>query len=169
MVSQIRELLNLMTDAVDRLENLCDSTGSTIPNLHGTPFTPQSEAFRQSPEADELVNIICASALHLNAILSPPHVAIYHVISGFLKAAALRLRVCLESNVTEILREAGAEGLHVNDIGTRNGQDPGKLARFLRYLATSHVYREVNPDVFANTRISSIMDTLKPSQEIISQ
>ncbi|KAG6859414.1 hypothetical protein C0993_003938, partial [Termitomyces sp. T159_Od127] len=59
-------------------------------------------------------------------------------------------------------------GLHVNDIAAKNGQDPRKLVRFLRYLANSHIYREITPDVFANTRISSMLDTLKPSQDIIA-
>jgi hypothetical protein len=33
--------------------------------------------------------------------------------------------------------------------------------RVLRYLATNHIFREVSPDVFANNRISSVLDTGK--------
>ncbi len=36
-------------------------------------------------------------------------------------------------------------------------------------LTIHHLYREVKPDVFANTRISSILDTLKPSKGVISE
>ncbi|KAJ6480521.1 S-adenosyl-L-methionine-dependent methyltransferase [Mycena vitilis] len=72
------------------------------------------------------------------------------------------------AGVTEILREAGPKGIHVRDIAAKNGQDPEKLARFIRYLATHHVYREVQPNAFANTRISSMLDTLKPSAEILA-
>ncbi|KAG5720988.1 Sterigmatocystin 8-O-methyltransferase [Termitomyces sp. T112] len=165
MVSQIRQLLSLIHDAVDKLESVCGSTGTSIPDLH-TSFSPQSEAFRADPAAAEAANIVSAAALQLEAILTPPHVSLYHVVAGHFKSAALR--ACLESHVTEILREAGPKGLHVNDIAAKNGQDPRKLARFLRYLATNHIYREITPDVFANTRISSMMDTLKPSQDIIA-
>ena len=42
-------------------------------------------------------------------------------------------------------------------------------ARFLRYLATNHIYREVSPDVFAHTRISSLLDTHKSSEEVIAK
>ena len=42
-------------------------------------------------------------------------------------------------------------------------------ARCLRLLATEHIYRENKPDVFANNRISSVLDTLKPSAEIIAE
>ena len=36
-------------------------------------------------------------------------------------------------------------------------------------LTIHHLYREVKPDVFANTRISSMLDTLKPSKDVISE
>ena len=42
-------------------------------------------------------------------------------------------------------------------------------ARLLRYLATHHVYKELSPDVFTNTRISSILDTGKSVNAIISK
>lgn len=77
--------------------------------------------------------------------------------------------------------------MHVDEIAKLNGQDPKKLGaatphllyverfistilgRFLRFLATNHVYRELKPNVFTNTRISSMLDTLKPSKEIIAE
>ncbi|KAJ7269517.1 S-adenosyl-L-methionine-dependent methyltransferase [Mycena rebaudengoi] len=158
MSSPIRQLLELITKSVDTLE-------SAFPDLHEL-FAPPSEAFRANPAAAEAASIISAAALQLEAILTPPQVSLYRIVGGHFKSAALR--VCLESNVTEILREAGPQGIHVKDIAAKNGQDPEKLARFLRYLATHHVYREVQPNVFANTRISSMLDTLKSSSEIIA-
>ncbi|KAF5386809.1 hypothetical protein D9615_002134 [Tricholomella constricta] len=180
MTSPIRQLLKILTDSVEDLEAACATSGSAIPDLN-TPFTPPSEAFRANPKAAEAASIISAAALQIDAILTPPQVSLYHAVAGHLKSAALR--VCLESNVTEILREAGPEGLHVKEIASKNGQDPRKLGnatcaydfshlilhagRFIRYLAIHHIYREVKPDVFANTRISSMMDTMKPSQDVI--
>ncbi|KAJ7175090.1 S-adenosyl-L-methionine-dependent methyltransferase [Mycena crocata] len=165
MSTPIRQLLELITQSVETLEATCQSSGMTIPDLH-EPFTPPSEAFRTIPAAAEAASIISAAALQLEAILTPPQVALYKIVGGHFKSAALR--ICLESNVTEILREAGPQGIHANDIAARNGQDPEKLARFIRYLATHHVYREVKPNVFTNTRISSMLDTLKPSQEVLA-
>ncbi|KAG6833022.1 hypothetical protein H0H87_012280 [Tephrocybe sp. NHM501043] len=170
--SPLRQLLNLLTESVHKLEAACDSSGCEIPDLY-TPFSSQSEVFRANPEADEAAKIICAASAHIQAILMPPHISLFQIVSGhrvviFQHSKSGALRVCLESNVTEILREAGPEGLHVDEIALKNGQDPQKLARFLRYLATHHVYREVTPNVFANTRISSMIDTLKPSQDVIA-
>ncbi|KAJ7473575.1 S-adenosyl-L-methionine-dependent methyltransferase [Mycena galericulata] len=164
MSTPIRQLLELITQSVKSLEDACQSSGVTIPDLH-EPFAPPSEAFRTIPAAAEAASVISAAALQLEAILTPPPVSLYRIVTGHFKSAALR--VCLESGVTEILREAGPQGLHVQKIAAKNGQDPEKLARFIRYLATHHVYREVEPNVFANTRISSMLDTLKPSAEIL--
>ncbi|KAG6887847.1 hypothetical protein C0995_012237 [Termitomyces sp. Mi166 len=164
MASPIRQLLNFMTDAIEKLEQTVDQTKTSIPDLY-SPFVPQSEAFRANPDIVECVNIICAASSQLEAILMPPHISLSNAAAGFMTSATLR--VCLESNVTEILREAGPNGLHVDEIAAKNGQNPQKLARFLRFLATRHIYRELKPNVFTNTRISSMLDTLKPSQDII--
>lgn len=36
-------------------------------------------------------------------------------------------------------------------------------------LATNHIYRELEPDVFTNNRISSMMDTLKPTKDLFAE
>ena len=41
-------------------------------------------------------------------------------------------------------------------------------ARLMRYLATHHVYKELQPDVFTNNRISSMLDTGKSVEELFS-
>jgi hypothetical protein len=33
--------------------------------------------------------------------------------------------------------------------------------RVLRYVTTNHIFREISPDVFANNRVSSVLDTGK--------
>lgn len=61
------------------------------------------------------------------------------------------------------------QGLHVNDIAAFTDVNPGKLARVLRVLATKHIFREVAPDVFANNRLSSVLDTRKDVRDILSK
>ncbi|KAF7335897.1 S-adenosyl-L-methionine-dependent methyltransferase [Mycena sanguinolenta] len=165
MSTPIRQLLVLITRAVETLEAASQTSGTTIPDLH-TPFTPSSEAFRANAEAAEAARIIAAAALQLEAIVTHPYVSLYRIVAGHFKSAALR--ICLESNVAEILREAGPAGLHVKDIAAKNGQEPERLARFMRYLATHHVFREISPNVFGHTRISSMVDTHKSSAEIFA-
>ena len=42
-------------------------------------------------------------------------------------------------------------------------------ARVLRLLATNHIFIEVSLDVFANNRLSTVLDTGKPVGELISK
>ncbi|KAF8626088.1 hypothetical protein AX15_005085 [Amanita polypyramis BW_CC] len=165
MFCQIRQLLDLITRSVEALEKTCAANGTSIPDLQSA-FNPASEAFRSDPVAAEAASIITAATSHLSAIVTPPHITAYNAIGGHWRSGAIRL--CLESHVTEILREAGPEGLHVDDIAAKNGMDAQKLARCLRFMATQHIYREVKPDVFTNNRVSSMLDTLKPSKDIIA-
>jgi hypothetical protein len=43
------------------------------------------------------------------------------------------------------------------------------LGRILRLLASRHIFREVAPDVFANNRLSSMLDTGKSVAEIVAE
>lgn len=44
----------------------------------------------------------------------------------------------------------------------------GFVGHILRLLATHHITREVRPDVFANNRLSSVMDSGKSWSELVS-
>jgi hypothetical protein len=95
---------------------------------------------------------------------------------------------CLEaSHVVEIMREGGSAGLHVQDLAARVDCNPNKLGWFLvcrvllyvanvtekntqghvlRLLATHHIGKEVSPNVFANNRLSSLVDSGKDFEVI---
>jgi hypothetical protein len=45
----------------------------------------------------------------------------------------------------------------------------GPSARVLRLLATNHIFIEVTPDVFANNRLSTVFDTGKHVDDLISK
>jgi len=42
-------------------------------------------------------------------------------------------------------------------------------ARILRLLATNYIFTEVTPDVFANNRLSSVLDTGKSVEELLTK
>ena len=42
-------------------------------------------------------------------------------------------------------------------------------ARILRLLATNYIFTEVTPDVFANNRLSSTLDTGKSVEELLAK
>ncbi|KAF8988604.1 O-methyltransferase, partial [Cyathus striatus] len=163
MASSILELSRIISDAAVSLDMACKEKNLELPSLEEL-FHPQSEAFRTIPGASEAANILIAASAQITAMVLPPPNAIFNIISGHFKSAALR--VCLEANVTEILREAGPNGAHIDDVAERIGINPIKLGRLMRYLATHHVYKELSPNVYTNNRISSMLDTGKSVKEI---
>lgn len=42
------------------------------------------------------------------------------------------------------------------------------VGRVLRLLATEHIFKEVSPDIFANNRLSSVLDTGKRLDDILA-
>ncbi|KII89673.1 hypothetical protein PLICRDRAFT_560195 [Plicaturopsis crispa FD-325 SS-3] len=156
-------LAKLISDSVSKIDSACQKRGVQLPTLDD-PFTPESESPRNDPDISEAASDIIAAAAHLIAIVRPAPITL--ITTGLQMHISSALRVAVETNTVEILREAGPQGLHVKDIAAKNNTDPGKLARVLRLLATEHIFKELSPDVFANNRISSAADTGKSLSEI---
>ncbi|KAI0644809.1 hypothetical protein C8Q79DRAFT_1010960 [Trametes meyenii] len=121
---------------------------------------------------------IVAACGQLDAIVSKPWFGLMKDLqAGQLSQAIRFLEV---AHIPEILREAGIEGLHVKDIHRFVVKlrpehcvlpdpaifTPERLGHILRLLATSHWVREVAPDVFANNRRSSYIDSGKTLEQL---
>ncbi|KAH8978096.1 O-methyltransferase [Lactarius hatsudake] len=79
------------------------------------------------------------------------------------------MRTAVSTHVAEILRDAGPKGLHACEIAKPTGVHPAKLSRVLRLLANkSHLHRRSHRMCFANNRLSTVLDTGKPVDELIS-
>ncbi|EIM90615.1 S-adenosyl-L-methionine-dependent methyltransferase [Stereum hirsutum FP-91666 SS1] len=159
----LSQLAVFISDSVESIEASCAVRGLTVPDLD-SPFDPSSEDFRLDPTIAHAINVTSVAAKKLNAILQPPHVSSAHIFSGHYQASAMQALV--DTKTVEILRDAGSQGLHVDQISTKNGIDSKKQARMLRFLATKFVFREVRQNVFANNRISSMLDTEKSVDEL---
>ena len=79
--SALAPLVKIITENVKLLESVCQDKGTPLPDLQAA-FHPESEAFRTSPQAAEAVNLVVAAAHQLSAVLTPPPVALYHVVGG---------------------------------------------------------------------------------------
>ncbi|PIL29533.1 hypothetical protein GSI_08341 [Ganoderma sinense ZZ0214-1] len=140
-----------------------------------TPDEELAEALKDDPAVVAASMRIVAACAQLSTTVSKPWLGLMEDMlwAGFSHA----LRFVEAANIVEILREAGPVGLHVRDIhrlvlelrtnvkgaapadGAR--LTPAHLSHILRLLATGHYLREVAPDVFANNRASSYIDTGK--------
>ncbi|PPQ92437.1 hypothetical protein CVT25_008658 [Psilocybe cyanescens] len=117
-------LAKLISESVAKVDGFCVAQGINFPSLD-EPFTIESESIKLHPEVSEAVNYIISAAAQLIAILRPVPVTLS--TSAIHVHVSSALRVVVDSNVIEILREAGPQGLHVKEISEKNGIDPGKL------------------------------------------
>ncbi|KAF7353515.1 S-adenosyl-L-methionine-dependent methyltransferase [Mycena sanguinolenta] len=181
-LSTLTQLSNLISQSVATLERISTETGIALPDLDYPTIAVESELLRTNTAAIEAARAIAAAGRQLAALTMPPKDYVFEVVFGAHLAASLR--VCMEANATEILREAGPHGLHADKIAGKSHIDGGKLgaymncgpqstirqskARIMRHLASHHIYREVAPDTFANNRLSATLDTKKPVAELFS-
>ncbi|KAJ7799724.1 hypothetical protein B0H13DRAFT_2390817 [Mycena leptocephala] len=119
--------------------------------------TSKSEALLLDPEISTARSCIVAAASQLIAMVRSPVQTL--VENGLVFHLPSCLRVAVESNMVEIIREAGNQGIHANEIAKRNNTDPVKAARILRLLADHHIFTELAPDVFFLNRLSSVLDS----------
>ncbi|EJD43680.1 O-methyltransferase [Auricularia subglabra TFB-10046 SS5] len=158
MAQTLLALSELISTSVKQIDEICKAKKSTFPALD-EPFTPASEAIRADPAVAGAIALLVAAAEQLVATAWNPAGTVAAVAISFHLPSALRFATTC--NVAEALREAGPKGLHVDEISKGLPVAPQKLARTLRLLATKHIFREVAPDVFANNRLSSTLDTGK--------
>lgn len=158
MPSELSSLANLIFAEVQALETAHD--GVVLPPLD-EDYVP---SIYSDPRFMHSAGIILSAASRLIAAIQNPYLAVQQA-SGGMHISTL-LNVAVEANLTEALKEAGSEGLHVNELAPRVNMDPIKLERTLRYLCAHHIYREVSPSVFANNRLSMALDTGKPFEAV---
>ncbi|KAI5119287.1 hypothetical protein M0805_008066 [Coniferiporia weirii] len=162
-MDELKALAKLINDSVKRIEESCSARNVAFPPL-SEPFSPESEAARMDPAVLQASTDIVAAAAQLTALVRPPPLSLLIKAGSFHVPSAIRL--ASETNTVEILREAGPNGLHADLIAGKAKVNANKLSRALRLLATEHIFTEVAPDVFANNRISSILDTGKSVAEL---
>ncbi|KAI0324802.1 S-adenosyl-L-methionine-dependent methyltransferase [Cubamyces sp. BRFM 1775] len=186
----IRALHACIGSAIDELERIFHQSGPTsldFPPLNDPVSPPDAppcsealaEELANGPAALVPIRYIVAACAQLSATVNRPFDGLIDAIQGGQLSACVRFMEA--AHVVEILRGAGSEGMHVDDIcqaivdlrpkssvtcqDTKN-LTPERLVHVLRVLATTHWLREVSPNVFANNRRSSVVDTGKTLEDL---
>ncbi|KAF7303632.1 O-methyltransferase [Mycena indigotica] len=176
--SVLRALHTIIGDALSDIEHIYanlsgpyasppPSPTSPVPSSNLVDFPSLDASFDPLSQAEQLtthptvaaaINRIVSAAGQLSATVNPPFLTICDAAMGYHLPSCLRL---LEAtHIPEILRDGP---LHVRELANKTGVEQGKLAHILRLLATHHILREVEPDVFATNRISSLIDSGRPA------
>ncbi|PIL29532.1 hypothetical protein GSI_08340 [Ganoderma sinense ZZ0214-1] len=189
----LRALHAVIGTAIDDIERVYierSPQGDTLeypsldePYYHTAQHTPEeelAEALKDDPAVAAASKRIVAACAQLSTTVNKPWFRLMEDVMwaqfssaiGFLEAA----------NIVEILREAGPGGLHVQEIlrlvlelrtNSKTAAPPETvpltpvhLSHILRLLATGHYLCEVTPDVFANNRASSYIDSGKTLSQL---
>ncbi|KAF8262641.1 S-adenosyl-L-methionine-dependent methyltransferase [Lactarius quietus] len=165
VLAELKALANIIQSSIDNIEAVVKENGFVFPSTNA-PFTLQSEAPRMNPRIRAAGSLITSAAAQLMTLVRPAPLVVFDTMMQFHVSTAIR--IAISTHVAEILRDAGATGLHAWEIAKPMGVHPAKLARILRLLATNYIFVEVSPDVFANNRLSTVLDTGKPVEELVS-
>ncbi|KAJ8503578.1 hypothetical protein ONZ45_g10735 [Pleurotus djamor] len=161
MASYLDSLVGIIASNAKVLNDIYAKDGLQFPSLE------DDRALKVDEETQIATRMVIAAATQLLAsVRFPLETLMPQAAAGMYNTTAIAFAE--EYNVADVLKEAGGEGLHVDEIGRRIGVKGGDVARCLRYLATRHIFREVKPDVFANNRISTALLKAKPVAEIDS-
>ncbi|KAL7277459.1 hypothetical protein ACG7TL_008380 [Trametes sanguinea] len=179
-LASLRALYNTIGGALDDLERAYAAHSLDHPSLDEPYYQvlasdmPTSVAPKSNPAR------VAAETI---SSTDPEIVRAQSLIAGACGQLAASMPQFLEaSHTVEILRDAGEQGLHVKDLahkieeiklgkeGASNPDidhlDPIKLSHVLRLLATHHLLREVAPNVYANNRFSSSIDSGKSLEQL---
>ncbi|KAH9054234.1 O-methyltransferase [Lactarius vividus] len=185
VLADLKTLANIIQSSVNNIEAAVNANAFVLPSSN-TAFSFQSEAPHMHPSIQAAGSLITSAAAQLITLVRPAPLVVLDVVmqvnrivpaivsyftnyTGAIKFhVSTAIRIAVSTHVAEILRNAGPEGLHAWEIAKPTGVHPAKLARTLRLLATNHIFNEVSPDVFANNRLSTVLDTGKPVEGLIS-
>ncbi|KAH9024025.1 S-adenosyl-L-methionine-dependent methyltransferase [Lactarius deliciosus] len=185
VLAELKALANIIQSSVGDIEAAVNANAFVLPSSN-QPFNLQSEAPHMHPSIQSAGSLIMSAAAQLMTLVRPAPLVVLDVVMqvnrivptatsdfanhpGTIKFhVSTAIRTAVSTHVAEILRDAGPEGLHAWEIAKPTGVHPAKLSRVLRLLATNHIFIEVSPDVFANNRLSTVLDTGKPVDELIS-
>ncbi|EIN04073.1 S-adenosyl-L-methionine-dependent methyltransferase [Punctularia strigosozonata HHB-11173 SS5] len=160
-------LAEIISQNVTVIQSISDQLKTPHPTLDDTYDSgSKAEQLTLHPEVLSSAFLAISAASQLIATLKLPGLSLldrancFHIPSAF--------RICLESAVAEILREGDPDGVDVAEIASKSGIDAGPLERALRLLATHYIFKETRPNVFANNRLSSMLDSGRSSATVLA-
>ncbi|KZV83651.1 S-adenosyl-L-methionine-dependent methyltransferase [Exidia glandulosa HHB12029] len=156
-IATLRKLAAIINAALDTLERELAAESLEFPTLDA-PYdsTAPPEGVLERESAAHAIDLIVAASSQLCASVRKPTLTMVELAWQHMLPAALRFLTAID--VIELLADVGPQGMHVQDIAQKADVDSEKLAHALRFCATYHVFTEVAPDVFANNRLSSVLN-----------
>ncbi|KAF4581786.1 hypothetical protein EYR40_002804 [Pleurotus pulmonarius] len=162
--NDLTALVKFISDSVAVVTSEYAKAGHAPPSLDSTAQDPFHSPELVPQQLAIAIKTIEAACTQLSATVTSAGHVVTNKAYNFMEPVCLS--VALGAKVTEHLLDK-PKGLHVDELGRLTDQDPGKLGRVLRTLATNHVYTEVTPNVFANNRLSMKLLSTDPVSSLV--
>ncbi|KAJ8462635.1 hypothetical protein ONZ45_g17865 [Pleurotus djamor] len=131
-------------DELDALTKLIFDSVSVVKSSYAGARHPPPKQLKNA------IKTIEAACAQLTATVANPG----HVVKLYGSVEPACIGIVTEAKIADLLLDK-PEGVHVDELGKLSDQNPGKLSRILRTLATNHIFLEgFAPNVFANNRLS---------------
>ncbi|KAF8067694.1 O-methyltransferase-domain-containing protein [Lyophyllum atratum] len=150
----IETLLKLITSSAQDALGQYESYGQEPPLLSSTVSHPLDTA-NDTLALRKAIRVLEGACEQLCTALAPP---VHTIVNRGQNLDWICLLVAIEARIADSLYGKD-EGMHVEEISKSVGIESGKLARILRLLATKHVFTEVEPEIFANNRLSLVLQS----------
>ncbi|KAF4564063.1 hypothetical protein EYR36_003314 [Pleurotus pulmonarius] len=162
--NDLSTLAKLISDSVAVVTSEYAKAGFAPPSLESTAQDPFHSPELVPEQLKAAIKIIEAACAQLSATVASAGHVVTNKSYNFMEPVCMR--VALDTRITDHLLDK-PKGLHIDELGQLTDQDPGKLGRILRTLATNHVYTEVTPNVFANNRLSMKLLSTDPVSDLV--
>lgn len=116
------------------------------------------------PRQTEAMKVVEAGFGALEAAILPPSMLAFRL--AFLYQIPFAMSTLMDLGIPEILTEAGGRGSTSDQIEERCGLPAVKVSRLLRLLAGRGVFKEVRPDTWAHSSVSSALDSGLTYEEV---
>ncbi|KAE8244496.1 hypothetical protein A4X13_0g6558 [Tilletia indica] len=156
------KLIELITSATASIEKAYASNNQPLPTLGTdgrTPAASDASASDRGPgtlpsaELVRAIQLLKGATTQLLAQLVPPPLYCAELALSSLDSAAIG--VVAKHRVADIIHKHdpdATKGVPISTIAEETGLDSRHLARVIRSLASKHVFLELSPDTFTNSR-----------------
>ncbi|KAG2124432.1 O-methyltransferase-domain-containing protein [Suillus clintonianus] len=146
---KVEALLDIINSSAREAMGEYKKTGHGVPGADSSTFHPLDLA-TDTLALRQAIRLLEGACHQLNAILAPPQHTFVHNYNWACTDVAVR------SRIADVL-DKHPEGLSVDALANAVNLDKTKTARVLRALSLRGCFKEVERDVFANTRLSLIL------------
>ncbi|KAG1883837.1 O-methyltransferase-domain-containing protein [Suillus subluteus] len=150
--AKLEALLDIINSSARQAIAEYKNTGHGVPSADATTFHPLDSA-TDTIALKKAIRLLEGAYHQLSTILAPPQHTVMNFVFNYNWAC---IDVALRARIADVL-DKHPEGLNVDRLAEAVNLDKSKTARVLRALSLMGCFKEVERDVFANTRLSLIL------------